>query len=371
VLGRSRSEQEIFLIFLTVGTWRNGYDRLVKAIDDLVASGLIDVPVKAQIGYGQYRPKHLEIIDFCPPDEFASLIAESAVVVSHAGMGTIAQAVKNGKPIVVLPRKCALGEVDSDHQFDTAAQLEAEGKILVAREIGDLPGKIREAGGFVPRWNEAGSEIVRVVDAFVDQYRMSMQHRRRHCLWPYRILRRDDEGIRADLLDIVEHFCTDGPTFTQIVFIREAGTYLGEMFAGCYDGRADVGFVTVRRASTVASRHQFKDFVWRRRWLSDVMRHVEVFVRLIRVRLGCGQKMVADVDLDFDPKGKHILVIDDSVDTGTTMNIVRSLLFEKGAALVRTACISNHLVPEKVFVDYAVYRHRLLRTRNSGDYDAA
>ncbi|MCK4627477.1 MAG: phosphoribosyltransferase, partial [Sedimentisphaerales bacterium] len=67
---------------------------------------------------------------------------------------------------------------------------------------------------------------------------------------------------------------------------------------------------------------------------------------------------------------KKILVIDDSVDTGTTLKMVKSALMEKRVQSVSTACISNHLVPDKVDVDYSVYRYSLLRTKNSRDYYA-
>ena len=93
-------------------------------------------------------------------------------------------------------------------------------------------------------------------------------------------------------------------------------------------------------------------------------------MRLMRRRFGLKQKMVADLDIDFDPGGRRILAIDDSVDTGTTMQMVKELLLAKGAHSVKTACISNHLVPDETHVDYAVYRYRLLRTRNSRDYHA-
>jgi len=189
-------------------------------------------------------------------------------------------------------------------------------------------------------------------------------------VWPYSVLQRDDDGISDDLRNIVDHFDRIGYAYDLIIFIPEAGRYLWEMFKGSVDSDVEVAFVTVRRASTTASSHWLKDAVFKRRVLSDVMRHVEVLVRLTKRRFGLKQKMVADLDIDFDPGGRRVLVIDDSVDTGTTMQMVKALLLAKGAHSVKTACISNHLVPDKTHVDYAVYRYKLLRTRNSRDYHA-
>jgi len=76
------------------------------------------------------------------------------------------------------------------------------------------------------------------------------------------------------------------------------------------------------------------------------------------------------LDVGFNVGGKKVLIIDDSVDTGTTLSMVKSALLKKGAESVSTACVSNHLLPDKVGVDYSVYTYALLRTRNSRDYNA-
>ncbi len=364
------------MIFLTVGTWRNGYDRLVKAVDDLAATGIVREQVIAQVGHGTYAPRHIQVIDFCSQDEFRRLILESNIVVSHAGMGTIAEAIKNGKTIVVLPRRCALGEADSDHQSDTAAQLELEGKILVAHDETELPAKLEQARDFVPAASGTAPELLRTVKEFVDGLAATKADRGQRQtwlarLWPYKILQRDDEGIRTDLRNILEHFARAGCQFDLIVFIPNAGLYLREMFQSISDGSTPVGFVTVRRVSTVSKNGRLKTFVFNRRILSDVLRHVEVLLRLVKSRIGSRQRMVVEFDIDFDPQGKRVLVIDDSVDTGTTMNMVAELLSSRGASSISTACISNHLMPNAIRVDYAVYRYRLLRTRNSRDYHAA
>lgn len=159
---------ETILIFLTVGTWRVGYDRLIKAVDELAGNGVITDEVIAQTGYSSYRPEHLTVMDFCSPEEFASFISRAKLVVSHAGMGTIIETVKRAKPIVVLPRKTDLGEVDNDHQFTTAKQLEAEGKILVAYEVFDLPAKLEQAKTFIPAQGQISHGIIDAVQQFID-----------------------------------------------------------------------------------------------------------------------------------------------------------------------------------------------------------
>lgn len=188
--------------------------------------------------------------------------------------------------------------------------------------------------------------------------------------WPYRILKRDDDGIKSDVNNIMRHFSSSSEAFDTIVFVPYAGKYLSEMFGQIFDGSCDVRFVTVRRASTVSKDNLLKRFVFKRKWLSDVMRHVDVLLRLIKYKTGLGQKMVAESTIDFDVKDKKVLVIDDDVATGTTLEIVKATLLEHGASSVTTASISNHFLPDEIDVDYSVYRYKLLRTKNSRDYYA-
>ena len=168
VFSQSKICGEIVLIFLTIGTWRVGYNRLVEAVDELVSNGVITEEVVSQTGYSSYKPKHMTVIEFCSPDEFVNVISKARIVISHAGMGTIIEAVKQDKPLIVVPRKSTLDEVDNDHQFITAKQLEKEGKILVAYEVDNLPDKLKEAETFVAVQGQGSKEILQVVQKFID-----------------------------------------------------------------------------------------------------------------------------------------------------------------------------------------------------------
>jgi exopolysaccharide biosynthesis glucuronosyltransferase PssE len=169
ILSQSEVSREAVLIFLTVGSWYRGFDRLVTAVDSLKETGEIAEEVVAQIGPGKYRPKHFSPMDFCSPDEFNRIVGDARLVIGHAGLGTIAVAIRQQKPIIVVPRKPSLGEISDDHQFLTAEQLEAEGKILVAREVGDLPARLQEAKSFVPVASTGSQDICRAVEAFIEE----------------------------------------------------------------------------------------------------------------------------------------------------------------------------------------------------------
>jgi len=190
-------------------------------------------------------------------------------------------------------------------------------------------------------------------------------------LWPYRIIRRDDDDIKSDLSNIMRHFAGKSQIFDMIVFVPNAGKYLSQLFIEIFDGSFEVNFMTVRRASTVSKDNRLKQVVFKKKCLADVMRHIEVMLRLVKYKLGVRQKMVAELTVDFDVRNKKVLVIDDDIAIGTTLELVKSTLLKLGASSVTTATISNHFLPDKIKVDYSLYCYALLRTKNSRDYYAS
>ena len=53
---------------------------------------------------------------------------------------------EQGKPIVILPRRAALGEHPNDHQVDTACWLRGKPGVRVAESEADLPACISRRG---------------------------------------------------------------------------------------------------------------------------------------------------------------------------------------------------------------------------------
>lgn len=124
------------MILVTVGT-QLAFDRLVEVVD-LWVGRKTGERVFAQIGPTKYKPQHLEFTDFVPPDQANVLFQEADLIVSHAGMGSILTALKYKKPILIIPRKAALGEHRNDHQLATAKWLGDRPGVTVAWEVEDV-----------------------------------------------------------------------------------------------------------------------------------------------------------------------------------------------------------------------------------------
>lgn len=118
------------MIFVTVGT-QGQFERLIRAVDRWAGlRGRGDV--FAQTGPCSYSPINIRSKPFIDPNEFRQYVESAALVIAHAGMGSIITALELGKRIIVMPRRADLGEHRNDHQVATAKRFDAQGGILVA-----------------------------------------------------------------------------------------------------------------------------------------------------------------------------------------------------------------------------------------------
>jgi UDP-N-acetylglucosamine transferase subunit ALG13 len=121
-------------VLVTVGTNEAPFDRLVRA-----ASSLSDEHVVVQRGASTERPACAECVDHLPFDEFDTLVRSSRVVVTHAGVGTVAAALANGRKPIVVPRLRRHGEAVDDHQIHFGRRLEQAGLVTLVEDLGRLP----------------------------------------------------------------------------------------------------------------------------------------------------------------------------------------------------------------------------------------
>lgn len=134
------------MVFVTVGTHEQPFDRLVKAIDALVADGTLREGVFVQTGYCTYAPEHCEWHRFVPAPEMRLRMKAADVVVTHGGPSSFIEAMAAGKVPVVVPRYERYGEHVNDHQ-QTFVRLVAErqGGIVPVYDVADLMDAIEEA----------------------------------------------------------------------------------------------------------------------------------------------------------------------------------------------------------------------------------
>lgn len=126
------------MIFITLGTQKFQFNRLLKAVDDLISANSISEKVFAQIGYSDYKPKNYSYKDFLSREEFQITMDRCDKVITHGGTGAIISAVKHGKKVIAIARLKEFGEHVDNHQLQIVKQFKELDFIDSVDDISDL-----------------------------------------------------------------------------------------------------------------------------------------------------------------------------------------------------------------------------------------
>lgn len=158
------------MIFVTLGSQKFPFNRLLKKIDELIDEGVITDKVFAQTGASDYRPKNYEYKDFLDRDEFAAMMSTCNIVITHGGTGAIIGAVKKGKKVIAVPRLAKYGEHVDDHQLQIIEQFREQNLICGLSDCQELDMAIKdvEAHDF-NKYHSNTQAYVKELDSFINE----------------------------------------------------------------------------------------------------------------------------------------------------------------------------------------------------------
>jgi len=122
------------MIFVTVGTHEQQFNRLIKAVDDLVADGTIKEEVIIQKGYSDYEPKHCKAYKLIGYKDMQKYLDEARIVITHGGPASFMAALERGKTPIVMPRLKKYNEHVNDHQDYFCREVEKRFKTIIVVE---------------------------------------------------------------------------------------------------------------------------------------------------------------------------------------------------------------------------------------------
>lgn len=125
------------MIYATVGTMFLDFPRLIHALDAIARDTSEEVVI--QIGLGKTFPQHCTHFDFKPREAVLALQRDARVIVCHAGIGSVIDALESRKPFLVVPRLKRFNEHMSDHQIEIAEAVQRRGWGRAIMDITDLP----------------------------------------------------------------------------------------------------------------------------------------------------------------------------------------------------------------------------------------
>jgi UDP-N-acetylglucosamine--N-acetylmuramyl-(pentapeptide) pyrophosphoryl-undecaprenol N-acetylglucosamine transferase len=128
------------VIFVTVGTHHQPFERLLSALSALNRGELV-----VQYGPGEPPPGVARAKPYMPFDEVQRNLREADAVITHAGVGSILCATREGHTPLVVPRRHDLGEHVDDHQAELTRALEGRGGVIAVWDVEQLVELVKSA----------------------------------------------------------------------------------------------------------------------------------------------------------------------------------------------------------------------------------
>lgn len=157
------------MIFVTVGSQKFQFNRLLIAIDNLLEDGTLNENVFAQSGYSDYIPKNYQFKNFLDREEYNEWEKRADIIVTHGGTGAIVGAVKRGKKVIAVPRLAKYGEHVDDHQLQLINQFKSQNLICSVIDCN----KIKEAlfcvrNTHFDSYKSCTQNIIESIERFID-----------------------------------------------------------------------------------------------------------------------------------------------------------------------------------------------------------
>ena len=154
------------MIFITLGSQKFQFNRLLMEIDKLVQEKKINEEIFAQIGYSDYIPQNIQYKKFVDRDEFKEVMEKSTLVISHGGTGAIITALKQGKKVIAIPRLTKYGEHVDDHQIQLVDEFKELNLIEAIYNTEDLENALQNCKN--KEYNKYESNTHRIVKSIED-----------------------------------------------------------------------------------------------------------------------------------------------------------------------------------------------------------
>lgn len=121
------------MIFVTVGTHDQGFERLIKKMDEI--AGQIDEEVIIQVGYTDYEPENAEWFKFLSPHKIKGYYNNSRIIITHSGAGSLMDSITTGNIVITVPRQKKYNEHIDNQQIDLAGKMEKTSKVMSVYDI--------------------------------------------------------------------------------------------------------------------------------------------------------------------------------------------------------------------------------------------
>ncbi len=156
------------MILVTLGTQDNSFERLLKEIEHLIETGIIQEEVIVQAGNTKFESNKMKIIDFVSQKELEEYINKASYIITHGGVGSITEALKQNKKIIAVPRKKEHKEHVNNHQMQIVENFNKQGYIIGIQDIEELEKAIKTIPNFKPNKYKTNTQnIIKIIENFI------------------------------------------------------------------------------------------------------------------------------------------------------------------------------------------------------------
>lgn len=127
------------MIFVTVGTHEQPFNRLIQKMDELKKENIISDDIFMQIGFSTYEPQYCKWSKTLSYQQMLKNVETAKIVITHGGPASFIMPLQIGKKPIVVPRQKKFDEHVNDHQVEfTKNVVERMGCIIPVYDIEDL-----------------------------------------------------------------------------------------------------------------------------------------------------------------------------------------------------------------------------------------
>lgn len=127
------------MIFVTVGTHEQPFNRLIQKIDELKRDGMIQDDVIIQTGYSTYEPQYCQWSKLIPYQQMVQNVEDARIVITHGGPASFIMPLQIRKIPIVVPRQHQFNEHVNNHQVEFAKNVAKRmGTIIMVEDIETL-----------------------------------------------------------------------------------------------------------------------------------------------------------------------------------------------------------------------------------------
>ena len=146
------------MIFVTVGTSKQDFSRLIREIDKLIDEKVINDEVVVQSNLCMYKPKNFVINSQLSKREYQLYLKKCDLIITHGGVGSIMDGLKTNKKVIAFPRLAKYSEAVNDHQVEIINEFKKMNYILTGK-ISDLDKILIDVKSFVPNTYKSNNKL--------------------------------------------------------------------------------------------------------------------------------------------------------------------------------------------------------------------